>query len=74
MTKLFQKALEAVRSLDPEDQDAIAEMMLAMSRSVDPEPVDPAHVEAVLQGLGEARAGKFATPEQVASAFKRFDA
>lgn len=73
MTKLFQKALEAVRSLGPEEQDAIAEMMLAMSKTVDPEPVDPAHIQAVLDGLAEARAGKFATPEQVAGAFKRFD-
>ena len=48
-------------------------MMLAELRADEPEPVTPEHLEAVLEGLSQARAGNLASPEHVAAAFWRFD-
>ena len=48
-------------------------MMLAELRADEPEPVPPEHLEAVLEGLSQARAGNLASPEHVAAAFWRFD-
>ncbi len=73
MTKLFEKALAAVRRLDPDEQDRIAHMLLAVLRADEPEAVPPEHLEAILEGLSQARAGNLASPEVVAAAFKRFD-
>jgi DNA-binding TFAR19-related protein (PDSD5 family) len=52
MTKLLQKALEAVRLLPPENQDEIARAMLSLAgdESV-PEDIDPAHLADVLSKL-----------------------
>jgi hypothetical protein len=74
MTKLLDKALEAVRRLPSDDQDEIARAMLRLAAGDDePEPVDPAHLPAVLQGLAEAKRRQFATDEEVEAAFRRFD-
>ena len=49
MTKLLEKALEAVRRLPPDDQDEIALAMLTLSGNAgELEEIDPAHVPAVL--------------------------
>jgi hypothetical protein len=74
MSKLLEKALEAVRRLPPESQDEIARTVLHLvSGDREPEPVDPAHLAAVLQGLEQAKSGRFATEAEVESAFRRFD-
>ena len=39
----------------------------------EPEPVDPAHLPDVLEGLAQARRGQFATDSEVEVAFRRFD-
>lgn len=39
----------------------------------EPEPVDMAHLPAVLEGLAEAKRREFATPARVEAAFRRFD-
>ncbi len=39
----------------------------------EPEPVDPAHLPALRQGLAEANGRQFATDEEVEAAFRRFD-
>jgi predicted transcriptional regulator len=74
MTKLLDKALEVVRRLPAEDQDEIARMMLHQA-AVDgePEPIDPAHLPAVLEGLAQARRGEFATDAEVEAALRRFN-
>ena len=52
MTKLLQKALEAVRLLPPENQDEIARAMLALAGDdSEPEAIDPAHLSEVLESL-----------------------
>jgi hypothetical protein len=74
MTKLLEKALEAVRRLPPRTQDEIARAMLELaSGEGQPETVDPAHLPAVLEGLAQARRRQFATDEEVEAAFRRFD-
>ena len=74
MTKLLEKAVEAVRKLPSESQDEIARAMLNLAaRDGEPEPVDPSHLQAVLEGLAQARGGTFTTDAEVEAAFRRFD-
>jgi DNA-binding transcriptional regulator YdaS (Cro superfamily) len=74
MTKLLEQALEAVRRLPAESQDEIARAMLHLAQSeAEPEPIDPAHLSAVLEGLAQAKRREFATDAEVEAAFRRFD-
>ena len=74
MTKLLQKALEAVRQLPPESQDDIARAILQMAMSArESDQIDPEHLPFVLQGLAEAERGEFASDADIEAAFKRFD-
>jgi len=74
MTKLLEKALEAVRRLPPDTQDEIALAMLTLSGSDDQvEDVDAAHLPAVLEGLAQAKRREFATDAEIEAAFRRFD-
>ncbi len=74
MTKLLEKALEAVRRLPADNQDEIARAMLHLAaHGGEPEIVDPAHMSAVLHGLAQAKRGEFATDVEVEAAFRRFD-
>jgi hypothetical protein len=73
MTKLLEKAVEAVRQLSAEDQDEIARAMLNLAHQSDPEPIDPAHIPAILEALAQAERGDFATDEEVEAAFRRFE-
>jgi DNA-binding transcriptional regulator YdaS (Cro superfamily) len=74
MTKLLEQAVEAVRRLPPESQDEIARAILRLA-TVDgePDPVDPAHLSAVLKGLAQAKRSEFSADEEVEAAFRRFD-
>jgi DNA-binding TFAR19-related protein (PDSD5 family) len=74
MTKLLERALEAVRRLPPENQDEIARAMLLLASSGDaPEEIDAAHLPAVLEGLAQAKRREFASDAEVEAAFRRFD-
>ena len=74
MTKLLEKALEAVRLLPPENQDDIARAMLALAGDEsEPENIEPAHLPDVLAGLAQAKRREFATDAEVEAAFRRFD-
>lgn len=74
MTKLLEKALEAVRRLPPDSQDQVALAMLRLSGNEgEPEEVDPAHLAAVLEGLAQAKRREFATDAEVEAAFRRFE-
>lgn len=74
MTKLLAEALEAVSRLSSEDQDEIARAMLRLAQSGgEPEEIPPEHLPAVLEGLAQAKAGQFATDEEVEAAFRRFE-
>jgi DNA-binding TFAR19-related protein (PDSD5 family) len=74
MTKLLEKALEAVRLLPPENQDEIARAMLNMAgEGGSDEDIDPAHLADVLESLAQARRRAFATAAEVEAAFRRFE-
>ena len=74
MTKLLEKAVEAVRQLPPDTQDEIARTMLELvGHEGEPEPIDEAHLAAVLEGLAQAKRGEFASDAEVEAAFRRFD-
>ncbi|MSP89849.1 MAG: hypothetical protein EXQ92_13725 [Alphaproteobacteria bacterium] len=74
MTKLLERALDAVRRLPEHGQDEIARTMLYLAAGDgDPESVDGAHLSAVLQGLDEAKNRRFTRDEEVEAAFRRFD-
>jgi len=74
MTRLLDKALEAVRRLPADSQDEIARAMLALvGDESEPEEIDPAHLADVLESLAQARRGEFATEAEVEAAFRRFD-
>jgi hypothetical protein len=75
MTKLLDKALDAVRQLSPDSQDEIARLLLHLAKGEEePEPIDSDHLAAVLEGLDQIRRGEFATSEEVEAAFRRFEA
>lgn len=71
MTKLLEKAVETVRKLASDSQNEIARAMLALAGGA--EPVDPAHLPAVLEGLAQARRGEYASVADVEAAFRRFE-
>jgi len=74
MTKLLDRALEAVRRLPPANQDVIARAMLRLSGTSDePEEIDPAHLPAVLEGLDQAQRHEFASDAEVEAALRLFD-
>ena len=74
MTKLLEQALEAVRLLPVDSQDEIARAILHMAAADGkPEKVDPAHLDAVMEGLTQARRREFAADDVVEQAFRRFD-
>lgn len=73
MTKLLEQALEAVRRMPPDTQDAIAKFMLDLADEDEPELIPAEHRAAVLEGLAEVERGEFATDEEVAAAFRRFE-
>ena len=74
MSKLLEQAIESVRRLPTDSQDDIARTILHLAGSeVEAEPVDPAHLAAVLEGLAQAKRREFATDEEVEAAFRRFD-
>lgn len=73
MTKLLEKALEAVRRLPPDSQDQIALAMLSLSGSDSaPEEIDADHLPAVLEGLAQAKRRAFASDSDIEAAFRRF--
>jgi hypothetical protein len=74
MTKLLERALEAVTRLPADIQDEIARAMLQLAeRDGEPEDVDAAHLAAVLEGLAQAQRRQFASDAEVEAAFRRFD-
>lgn len=74
MTKLLERALEAVRKLPAASQDEIARAMLNLAgNDGEPEVIDPEQLSAVMEGLAQARRREFATDEEVEAALRRFD-
>lgn len=75
MTRLLEQALEAVRRMSPDSQDVIAKLLLDISEgdASEPEDIPAEHLDDVMAGLAEADRGEFATDEDVAAAWQRFE-
>ena len=74
MTKLLEKAFEAVRRLPADSKDEIAHAILNLAgEEGEPEDIDPAHLADVLESLAQAKRRQFATDAEVEAAFGRFD-
>jgi predicted transcriptional regulator len=66
MTKLLDRALEAVRALAPDAQDDIARVVLALADSeAMPIPLSPAESAAITNSKAAAARGEFATDDEV---------
>jgi len=66
MTKLLDRALEAVRGLPPEAQDEIARVVLQLAHDdVEPVPLSPEERAAISASKAAAARGEFANDEQV---------
>jgi hypothetical protein len=72
MTKLLERAIEQMRKLPVQDQDALANALPSLT--VEPTTVillDDDTRAAVEEGLAQARRGDFVSDEEVAKADKR---
>lgn len=73
MTNIVDDAVTAIQNLPPHQQEALARLVLRLTGQDDePEPIDPVHLPAVLEGLAQAERGEFATSDEVEAAFRRF--
>ena len=59
--------------MPPEEQDTIAAAMLSLVDIGTVEDIEPEHLAAVLEGLAQADRGEFASNDEVAAAFRRFE-
>lgn len=75
MPSVIDEAIDALRKLTPERRDELARLVLHLAvDDAEPEPIDPGHLPAVLEGLAQAERGEIATTAQVEAAYRRFDA
>jgi predicted transcriptional regulator len=73
MTKLLEKAIAQARALPPEDQDALAAVLLSMTdEGAGIAPLDDETRAAIREGLEQARRGEFVTDTDIAALWKRF--
>jgi hypothetical protein len=72
MSKLLEGAMETVRRLPEDSEDDFARAIPHLAGSgLEAEPVDPAHLAAVPEGLPQAKRREFATGDEVEAAFRR---
>jgi predicted transcriptional regulator len=72
MTKLLEQAIDKVRELPSQDQDALASALLSMiGDDTGVVALDSETRAAIAQGLAEAERGEFIPDEIVAEANKR---
>jgi hypothetical protein len=73
MTKLLEKAISQARALPPEEQDALAAVLLTMTdEGVRIEPLDDEARTAIRLGLEQARRGEFVPDDEIDALWKRF--
>lgn len=66
------QAIDALRHASPQRQSEIADYVIQLARD-EPEVIDPDASPAVLEGMEQAKRRQFATDDEVAAAFARFD-
>ncbi|MGA8818513.1 MAG: hypothetical protein WB624_14555 [Xanthobacteraceae bacterium] len=73
MTKLLEKAIAQARTLPPEEQDALAAVLLAMTdEQAGIVPLDDESRAAIREGLEQARRREFVPDGEIEALWKRF--
>ena len=73
MTKLLEKALEAVRGLSEDEQNEIARTILALVGDDDePVPLTDDERAVIARSKAEAARGEFATDEEVRAVWAKY--
>ena len=73
MRPTIEQAIAALRKLPQARQDELAGYICHLAADDGkPEGIDPAHRDAVREGLEQAKRGQFASPERVEAAFRSF--
>jgi uncharacterized membrane protein len=73
MTKLLEKAIAQARALPPEDQDALAAVLLSMTgEGAGIAPLDDETRAAIREGLEQARRGEFVPEAEIKALWHRF--
>ena len=68
MQATIEQAIDALRKLSPERQTELAEYIVDLAvNDSEPDAIDPADLDAVLEGLEQAKRRQFASPERVAA-------
>jgi predicted transcriptional regulator len=70
MTRLLEKAIEKIKQLPEEDQDAIAVAVLAMADESLP-AIDAETRAAIEEGVEQARRGEFVPDEEIEALWNR---
>ena len=65
MTKLLERALEAVQALPPEAQDDLARLLLQLTDNDEPVELTSEEAADLDASLAEADRGEFATDEEI---------
>jgi hypothetical protein len=75
MTKLFERAVETVRGLPPETQDALARLVLQLAREDDLPPIAMSVEEQTSfeQSIAEAERGDFVSDETIQAFWAKHD-
>ena len=72
MTKLLEKAFAQARALPPEEQDALAAVLLSMTEDGGGiAPLDDETRAAIREGLEQARRGEFAPAAEIDAIWQR---
>jgi hypothetical protein len=70
MTELLEKAIEALRELPPERQDAIGEMLLALAQPRE-YSLTPEQIEGIREAQESVARGEFASDDEIRRIFGR---
>ena len=73
MRKLLQEGIKAVRALPAHQQDMAGELLLWLATTDSRYQLMPAQLEDLRRSLAAADRGEFASDEEVAEAWKKFN-
>ena len=75
MTKLFERAVETVRGLPPETQDALARLVLQLAQENDLPPIAMSVEQdtSFEQSIAEAERGEFVSDETIRAFWAKHD-
>ena len=73
MTKLLEKGIEAVRALPADRQDMAGELLLSLAKSGAQYRLTAEQLEDVKLAVAEADRGEFASEQEMAEAWKKFN-